>query len=303
MVLVAAIAIAAVLTGATTAGAQGFTAWFTAILDAASVVPPIAIPAGAKAPAGLAVIKVTRVSSTTAPLDVHAAVTGLPTTDVVTDLVVNQGGPGTNGTTVGFSDITNVSLSGGDTTFSKDNGSVASPSMANQILDNPQNFHVLVKTASRPGGALRGQLTRDVAFDGLGMKIFTNAGTYAPGDQLDVKLFLGNLSMPFTLDLFTRLVLSPETSAFICPPGIPALVFIGAGFTVEVQCLNAIVSVPKFQTIDVQPGPPVQTRLLWQVPEFPELPGGTHRPFVCYQNPNAPAAQPVCDTTAFATNP
>ncbi len=137
---------------------------FTANLNAANEVPPIAgAEAGVSGTATLT-FKLTRSASgaiDTATLDIAVTASGFPNGTALTNAHIHSGAAGANGAV-----FVGSGIASGEITFPTGSGSftktaiAVSADQANAILGNPAAFYFNIHTASNPDGVARGQLVR-----------------------------------------------------------------------------------------------------------------------------------------------
>jgi hypothetical protein len=144
------------------AAAQTETVVFTAQLLSGNEVPPIAnAEAGAN---GTVIITFTLTRSggviTAASATFEFIVNNLQPNSVVILAHIHRGVAGVNGPIVvdsGLSPATPIPAVNGTVTFSR-SGLALSPSLAQEIINNPSGFYFNVHTVLNPGGVVRGQL-------------------------------------------------------------------------------------------------------------------------------------------------
>ncbi len=201
------------------------------------------------------------VTGATARFDV--GLSRFPDGEVVNGAHVHQGAPGMPGPIVLSGGITagNAVPVTGDTVFTRASLTV-DPALASSILADPTGFYFNVHTNLNPDGAVRGQLSRSPAFEGLALGVFTDAARYGPGDPIQLKAFVGNFGgTPVTADVFAGFGLPADQGAALCgAAGDLPLFFVGAAGT-GLECFSALALTP----------PPLLARSL-TIPPFPLTP-------------------------------
>ena len=137
---------------------------FTANLNAANEVPPVAgVEAGVSGTATLT-FNLTRSSSgaiTAATLNVAVTASGFPNGTALTNAHIHSGASGANGAVFVGSGIASgeITFPTGSGSFTK-TGIAVSADQASAILGNPAAFYFNIHTALHPDGVARGQLVR-----------------------------------------------------------------------------------------------------------------------------------------------
>lgn len=163
-VLILAFGLTACTDNAPTSPSPATSTTFTANLQTANEVPPIAneeAGGSASATITIALTNDSAGSATTASMDVSVTATGFPNGTALTKAHIHPGAAGANGGV-----FVNVGLADGEVTFPSGSGSFTKRGIAltvdqaNTILANPSAFYLNIHTARNPDGVARGQLTR-----------------------------------------------------------------------------------------------------------------------------------------------
>src|SRR5437773_726926 len=142
--------------------AQAETIVFTAQLFTSSVVPPDSVSPSERGAFGTAIITLTITRGITGGIQAAAAqfevlVAGLPNSSTIVQSQVHQGAAGVNGPVKVDSGIGPIQPVGGIARFLVFNLLVTS-SDAVELIANPTNVYLDVRTTLSPGGVVRGQL-------------------------------------------------------------------------------------------------------------------------------------------------
>lgn len=146
---------------------QAATVKFTADLKSENEVPPIANDEKSGSGKATVTFDVTRDAAgkaTSAKVSIQATLTGFPATAAVT--LAHIHGPAAAGANAGVqipfkTDADNpLTLTGGGTTFTKENVVFDKADILQQLLDDPSKFYVNFHSKTNAGGVVRGQLTK-----------------------------------------------------------------------------------------------------------------------------------------------
>lgn len=137
---------------------------FTMALTTANEVPPVTgTEAGASGNVTIR-LNITRDNANTitaATVDFVCTLTGFPATTTITAAHIHEAAVGVNGPVrVNTGVASDVPLSGGAGSFTKNAVNVTDLTIIQRILDNPSAFYFNVHSAANPGGVIRAQLIR-----------------------------------------------------------------------------------------------------------------------------------------------
>ncbi len=154
-------------TSAAPSPTQAATLKFTADLKTENEVPPIANDEKSGSGKATVTFDLTRDASgkaMSAKVSIQATLSGFPASAAIT--LAHIHGPAAAGASAGVqipfkTDADNpLTLTGGGTTFTKENVVFDKADVLQQLLDDPSKFYVNFHSKINPGGVVRGQLTK-----------------------------------------------------------------------------------------------------------------------------------------------
>ena len=139
---------------------------FTAALNPANEVPPITNADSTASGTGTFKMDLTRDSAgaiTAAKATFTFSVSGFPANTNIVAGHIHTGGPGVTGGFVvntGLTAGTAINLPSGSVSNQTISGIDVTPTLAQQIIDNPNGYYYNLHTTLNPGGAVRAQLVK-----------------------------------------------------------------------------------------------------------------------------------------------